>query len=193
MLRKTKSQKAIELRRNMILEMIMSSPNRKWTYQEIADEAQKLPWFRQHQPDYSQSTAYRDFVAVRNETKENREKLAETILVRQLDDTDEQIQNLLNDIESLGSLDEYLEMQEDWNINDIAQYAKAKNTFLNALGRMMDKQASLVPIEIPKQVQVDQTFTIDHYLQARQEIAKLDAPKLRLYSGDTVEGEYEEE
>lgn len=190
--RKTQSQKALELRRNMILEMIMAEPTRRWSYAEISEEARKLPWFQQHMPTYSTQTAYRDYLAVKNETKENREKLAESILVKQLDETDNQIQGILEDIETLGALDEFLASNPDLGIADIAQFAKAKNTYLNALGRLMDKQASLVPIEVPKQVTIDNNFTVDHYLQARKEYEKLDSPKIMISDG-IEDGEFEEE
>lgn len=189
--RKTQSQKALELRRNMILEMIMAEPTRRWSYAEIAEEARKLPWFQQHMPTYSNSSAFRDYLAIREETKENREKLAESILVRQLDETDNQMQSVLEDIETLGSLDEFIANSPDLTISDIAQFAKAKNTYLNALGRLMDKQASLVPVEIPKQVVIDNNFTVDHYLQARKEYEKLDSPKIMISDG-IEEGEYQE-
>lgn len=190
MARRTTSNKVIENRRVMILEMIMADPTKRWSYNTIAEEARKLPWFKEHMPKYSYQTAYLDYLAIKEETKENREKLAETILVRQLDETEEQIGQILLDIESLGSLEDF--MPEARDINDIAQFAKTKNTLLNSLERLMSRQASLVPIEVPKQVNVEQSFTIDHYLQARKDYMKLEEPKKQLYDGNVEEGDYDE-
>jgi hypothetical protein len=196
--RNTMNEKIVSERRTMILEMMMAEPLENWTYQRIAERARLLPWFAEHMPNYSNMTAYRDLLAVTEETKENREKLAEGILVRQLDQTDVQIQGLLHDLEELGSLGDFLEENDGDDgitINDINTYVKAKDTLLKALDRLMAKQADLVPINIPKKVEIDQTrFSFDYYLEVHKQHAhELDAPKLRISDGNTVEGEYEEQ
>jgi hypothetical protein len=184
------SEKIIDERRTMIMEMMMARPNDDWTYQRISEEARKLPWFAEHMPAYSNMTAYRDLLAVRQETKENRERLAEGILVRQLDQTDEQINNVLEDIEELGTLADFLD-DDGLTINDIGHYVKAKDTLLKALDRLMTKQASLVPIEVPKKVEIDQTrFSFDYYLEVhKQHAAELSPPRPQL-NDESIEGEY---
>lgn len=185
---KTLKEKARNLRRNLILEMIMENPNRNWSYRQIAEEARKLPWFQQNMPNYTHETARKDYAIIKQETRARREELAEDALVKQLDEVDDQIASVISDLENLGDLIDY-----GSSIEEINQYVNAKNKLLTSLDRLWAKQSKLLPIDIPKRVEVDSRhITLDAYLQIQKEYKhELAAPRTALGDG-VIEGEYDE-
>lgn len=184
---KTLKEKARNLRRNLILEMIMENPNRNWSYRQIAEEARKLPWFQKNMPNYTHETARKDYAIIKQETRARREELAEDALVKQLDEVDDQIASVLTDLENLGDLIDY-----GASIEEINQYVNAKNKLLISLDRLWAKQSKLLPIDIPKKVEIDSRhITLDAYLQIQKEYKQeLGQPKSMLHDG-IIEGEYE--
>lgn len=186
---KTVKEKARNLRRNLILEMIMEHPNRNWSYRQIAHEARQLPWFQKNMPTYSYQTAKLDYAIIKEETRARREELAEDALVSQLDEVNEQIASVVNDLDNLGDLIDY-----GASIEEINQYVNAKNKLLTSLDRLWAKQSKLLPVDIPKKVEIDSRhITLDAYLQLQKEYKEeLGAPKGRLKDG-IIEGDYTEQ
>lgn len=184
---KTVKEKARNLRRNLILEMIMEHPNRNWSYRQIAHEARQLPWFQKNMPTYSYQTAKLDYAIIKEETRARREELAEDALVSQLDEVNEQIASVVNDLDNLGDLIDY-----GASIEEINQYVNAKNKLLTSLDRLWAKQSKLLPVDIPKKVEIDSRhITLDAYLQLQKEYKEeLGAPKLK---DGIIEGDYTEQ
>lgn len=160
------------------MEMIMNDPKRKWSSREMAREAKELPWFKEHMPDYGHMTAYRDWLAIQEETADRRQELAEAYTVAQLDILDELMENVADDIRSMGSLDELVQqadMLEDaggdgvdgyLSVDDIGKFAAAKAKAINSLLRVMERQGRLVPIEIAKKLEVNERrLNIDMLLE----------------------------
>lgn len=184
---KTVKEKARNLRRNLILEMIMEHPNRNWSYRQIAHEARQLPWFQKNMPTYSYQTAKLDYAIIKEETRARREELAEDALVSQLDEVNEQIASVVSDLDNLGDLIDY-----GASIEEINQYVNAKNKLLTSLDRLWAKQSKLLPVDIPKKVEIDSRhITLDAYLQLQKEYKEeLGAPKLK---DGIIEGDYTEQ
>lgn len=149
-------------------------------------------------PNYGHMTAYRDFLAVMKQTAERRQELAEGYLQRQLDTLDDMLEGAQEDLETLGSLEELLtedptsEIESDVTLDDVTKFISAKAKLIQSTLRLMERQGTLVPIEIPKKLEVERTFNIDTYLKLKQEVHEtLPEGRHQLEDG-TTEGEFTE-
>lgn len=205
------NKKVVEERRKIIMEMIMKHPTKKWSYRMMAEEARKLPWFREFMPSYGSATAHRDYLAVLEETKERREQLAEQYLVTQLDALEESIYDVSSDIISLGGLTEMVEkVQSDYKeyttkldkeqagpffdrLIQITKFVKAKESLYNTMLRLQKRQSALVPMEVARELNVtQQTINLDMFIEARKQMELNNGHTKTLDDGNTVDGVFEE-
>lgn len=171
-----------DVRRKIVLELIMRDPDKKWTAQAISEAAKEHKWFKEFMPTYSAATARSDLLAVLNEIKSRREELAEQYLAAQLDIVDDEIRSIQDDLDSLGDVKSLVD-GDDVSMNDILKFVRAKATMTNTLLRLLEHQNKLVPVEIPKRVDVNQQIiNLDMFLEARKELNFID-------DGMTVDGE----
>jgi hypothetical protein len=162
----------IEQRRAILLEIINEQPEKRWSRRQVHEAMKRHPMVREIQPDYSLYTAHTDYVSVFNEIKDRREQLADDYITMQLEIAGYFIDDLLKEYENLNEID------PEW-INDVSVRADFvldridKKTKLQAgVERMFKRIGTLVPTEIPKQLQIDQrqvVMTIDRFQQLAKE------------------------
>lgn len=201
----TAAAKARQLRRNLLIEMIMEDPKRRWSSREMADEARKLPWFQTHMPNYGHMTAHRDWLVLQEETAQRRKELSEQYAVSQLDTLEDTLDTVLQDLDTLGTLEDIFSRaapvtlsdgsddlgEGGVSIDDILKYTSAKQKLVATALRLMERQGKIVPIEIEKKIQIEERrLSIDAFL-------KMDASgELKAALGELddgiIEGDYAE-
>jgi prefoldin subunit 5 len=188
-----------EMRRKVLMEIIMGNPTEKWTARRMAEIARSHPWFREHMPNYGSMTAYRDFAAIKEGTKKARQDLAEQYITSQLDKLDDGIEDIEEDLRALGTLDDALEDLAQQSAADpemvvdtlgqITKFVKAKESLYRTQLAMMRRQGQLLPLEVAKEVNVQQAvFNIDKYHELREQLREEN--KLELDDG-IIEGDFE--
>jgi hypothetical protein len=180
-----RQDKIRDIRRKIVLEIIMTDPERKWTTKAISDAAREHKWFQEFMPTYSPATAKADLLAALGEIKERREELAEQYISVQLDILDDEINGMREDLDSLGTL-EQLMSSDEVDMNEILKYARARATLTNTMLRLLERQGKLIPVEMPQKIDVShsQVITLDMFLEARRD--------LELDDGMTIEGDFVE-
>ena len=183
--------KWVEQRRTILLELINDDPTNRWSARDMAYAMQNDPRVMAVQPTYSKNTALRDWLAVKGELVERRGELASHYVDTQLSITEEAMEKLLRQAEVLDEIPEDIEEYESTESFAQTMIAKitAQGKVIAGLDRMMNRQAALLPIEVPKQLNIDKrevTMTLDKYL-AMQAQMKKDA--LAISDGEIIEGE----
>lgn len=154
------------------------------------------------QPEYSLYTAHTDYIAVFDEIKQRREELADDYITMQLEIAGYFVDDLLKEYDHLNKI------EPDW-IDDPALRADflsdridKKVKLQTGIERMFKRIGTLIPIELPKQLQVDQShtiMTIDRFQQlakesnlliGRPENKQLEASVVGSEGDLIVEGEY---
>jgi hypothetical protein len=165
----------IEMRRTILAELIAAKPSANWTSEKMAEEMRAHHIVKSVQPNYSVNSARRDWLTIRGELATKRIELADEYIARQLEVVDNQLERLLeewDDVESIQKPDPIvLEDGTRIEMSDI-EFANKKLMLYERLNksieRLMARQAKLLPIEVPKKLEVrTETLSIDKLLQAR--------------------------
>lgn len=149
----------VALRREQLIAMIMTEPDRKWSVRDMANEAQKLEWFKKNHPDYSKSTAAKDYIQVIDDIKDRREELADHYIRSHLVITEDLLDNLkeqLNDLEADYDFLTGMIEADDVEPKDALSISKQRSKLRkemrdinNNMLAVMRRQSTLVPIQVP--------------------------------------------
>lgn len=189
---RTSAQILKEKRKLVILkEIIEKDPERKWSARAIAVAALDTPFFQEHYPTYSKSTAYRDMVEIKEDISETRKELADIFIKRQLEVTEDIIEDLQETWQEINETQDEIEAMKDGitpleKMDILLAVAEKKSKLTTAIDRAFNRQSSLVPIAVPKQLNIEKrTFNLDVFLEMQK--------KAELEDGNTIEGTYYEE
>lgn len=207
----------VEERRNILLEVMSSAPEKEWTSRELALAMKEHPIIQRKQPTYSKSTAALDMESIRGDIFEQRQDIAAIVLRQQLTTTEQMRLDTLDlwekELESYRALAESDFMAVDGEGNAYVD-EKAKEAAYSAqinrleklhrmLDRTMTRQGKILPIEVAKKLDVSTptTLNINAFLNLREkagltvtrpELLERTPQQLALEEGDVVEGEYVE-
>lgn len=176
----------ISMRQSILAEIIAGKPSNDWTPQKIADAMREHELIKEVQPKYSITTAKKDWYALSSELAHNRKELVDIYLQQQLEITEEMLEDLIGEWNSL--LAEEVEYYEDAPPPLVQRAAKIRS--LNALGQAMERilkrQANLIPIEVPKRLEIDERrINLDIFLEAKTRQQKRIQETI-------IDGDYEE-
>lgn len=178
-----------EQRLAILMEVINDEPTKKWSVRDMAQAMRQHPVVASIQPHYGKTTAHRDWLAIRDELKERRDELASDYIQSQLDITDEALGDLQREYDNLNKIDISLIDDEEMRASIILNRIKAKKELIVAMDRMMSRQQTLVPVTVPKKLEVDERrveMNLDTFLKMRERaLALKDGDE----SNNVIEGE----
>ena len=180
-------------RRLIILqEIIGTDTKRKWSARAIAEACAEHPFFQENWPKYSKSTAHLDLVAIKEDITVTRRELADDYIKEQLEITGVFVQNLVEDWEELMEM-QFPEPKKDEKALEItkqeflSQQIADKVKIVTAMDRLFKRQGTLIPMEIPKQLQIEKrTFNLDMFLEMKMK------HELEAGGENIIEGEFDE-
>lgn len=173
-----------EKRREILMCIIATDPSRNWSYRDLAEEMRQNELVLAAQPNYGYSTAYRDWLVVRDELKEKRDELAGEYISTQLDITEGLIEGLMDDWEALKRIDiDDIDTEDDVKV--LLSIIAAKKDIVTAVDKVMSRQQTLIPIAVPKHHVVDNNnnINLDVFHQLRRDALAAPAEQ------DYIEGE----
>jgi len=178
-----------ERRHTILLEIIGKDPTRRWSVRDIAAAMRRNPIISQVQPNYSHSTAHRDYLAIKEELREKREDLATDYISSQLEITE----NLLDDL--TRQYEEVKQISVD-DVDDPATRAQIaikkiglKKDLVAAIDRILARQQTLVPIAVPKKLDISEkklNVNLDALLALKGRIDEVP----RIESPDIIDGQF---
>jgi len=170
-------------------EIIAAKPGNNWTPEKLALAMRENETVSAIQPKYTSMTARRDWHSLSNELAHNRKELIDIYLNQQLEIVDGLLEDVITEWEELRNtpVDEESEMPL---LVQMATKARSLNALGQAIERLLGRQAALIPIEVPKKLQIEERrINIDLFLEARNRQEN----KLRTKLGDgVIDGQYEE-
>lgn len=169
------SQMWRDQRRTLLLEIVNSDPTRDWSIRDLTEKMLQIPDIIRNQPNLGKSTIHRDFLAINGELKSRREELASDYLDRQLDLSEKLIADLYVQYNTIDDV-----LQDIDEIDDPAERAKLKldalskkATITSAIDRLLGREAKLLPLEVPRKMEIDGrtvSINMDRYLEARDKL-----------------------
>lgn len=181
-----KRDKWIYQRQAIMAEIIACDPAKRWSARQLAAAMREHPLVSRYHPDYSHNTAWKDYLALRNELKDRRNELAGTYIESQLEISDAIIQDLWNDYNELNLIDPK-DLVPEARAQYLADKIEKKDTITRAIERMFKRQAALIPdVEAPKKVDIHSvgvTMTLDQFLEIKKQAL----------GGDVIDGEVVDE
>ena len=161
----------IEQRRLILLEIINSAPEKRWSRRDVLEAMRNHPVVSETQPTYSLYTAHNDYVSVFSEIKDRREELADDYITRQLEIAGYFVDDLLEEYENLNNID--VEWLDDPQLKAefLSDRIDKKVKIQTGVERMFNRIGKLIPIEVPKQLQIDQhtVMTLDTFQRLASE------------------------
>lgn len=176
----------IAMRQAILAEIIASQPSHEWTPQKMVEAMRENEQIKAVQPMYSITTAKKDWYALSNELAQNRKELVDVYLQQQLELTEEMMDDLVSEWNNV--LAEEIEYYEDSPPPSMQRAAKIRslNALSQAMERVLKRQAALIPIEIPRRLEIDERrINLDVFLEAKMRQQKLIGEKI-------IDGEYED-
>lgn len=146
---KSSRQKWVAQRRAILAEIIAAEPTRRWSTREMAEAMRDHDIVGAAMPNYGHMTAHRDWLAISEELALRRRELAEQYIDTQLEITDNLLDDLLQEYQELGAL------RNDDDPDFQLKKMKVKKDLVQAMDRVLARQQTLIPVAVPKQVQVD--------------------------------------
>lgn len=184
---KSSHKKWREQRQTILAELIADRPHENWSWRAMAIAMQSHPVVAKAQPNYGHMTAKRDWLAIHDELKERREELASEYIDAQLELTEQLLEDIQEEYELLNSID-LEELEEKERAGFILQRIRAKKDLVASVDKLLQRQQTLVPMEVPRRLQVDNrsiSINIDALLENYE--------KAKLASGeDIIEGELDD-
>lgn len=179
----------IEMRQEILAKIIASKPNAKWTDEKMAEAMRGDSLVAVSQPNYSATTARRDWLAIRQELHVKRIELADKYISHQLELSETMLDDLVNQWEEIDRLELPETNDQDGDeLNHINLFIHKVNLYDKlgkAIERVLQRQSMLVPVQVPKKVEIkSQTFNLDMYLEAKQKAALTDE--------NVIEGDFDE-
>lgn len=186
----------VEQRRSILVDVINEEPTKNWSVREIALAMQLHPVVSSIQPSYSKSTAHLDWLAIKGELKEKREQLASEYIDYQLRVTNGLLEDLESKYYERAAVEADIDEIEDPFMRAQARIAlmNSQRGLINAMETVMRRQSRLVPIDVPKQVQVDSRHVhldIETFLQIRERVNSQLLSEGEVIEGELVDGESE--
>jgi hypothetical protein len=159
----------IAMRRSIMAEIIAANPNVNWTSGKLAEAMLEDPRVREAHPRYSSVTAQKDFLSLTRELSDKRTELVEDYLSIQLELTDDILTDLTQEWNDLLEEEVVYDNEEAPPIMQRVAKIKAMNTLSMAMERAMVRQSKLLPLDVPKQINVEKrSFNLDMYLEAKE-------------------------
>lgn len=154
-----------------MLDIISEDPSRQWTYRDLAMSMRSNELVSSAQPRYSAATAYRDWLVVLNELKERRGEMASMYIDSQLNIADDLMEGLMDQWDAIDAIDLYEIEDPAERVMMSLKLIAAKKDIVIAIDRVMARQQTLVPIAIPKRVEVDNrhvSMNLDYFQEQRR-------------------------
>lgn len=173
------------MRQAILAEIIAEQPSHDWTPAKIAEAMRDHEIVRGVQPRYSVVTARRDWYSLSNELAQSRKEMVDVYLNHQLETTEELLDDLIEEWNSLRA--EEIEYYEDAPPPLVQRAARIRaiNALGQAIERVLKRQASLIPIEIPRKLEIEEKrINLDIFLEARTRQQKRINERI-------IDGEYE--
>ena len=175
----------IALRQEILAKILASKPNNNWTPAKIAEAMKLDPIVSEAQPKYSIVTARRDWYSLSGDLARRRGELVDIYLNDQLEQTDNLLDDLLDEWSNLKEVDIDYD-SETSPATQASQKIKAMNTLSQAIERLMKRQANLLPLEVPKKLEIEERrINLDIFLEARNQ-------RSALKEGVVIDGTFEE-
>lgn len=167
-----------EQRTAILAEIRNDEPDRDWSVREVAEAMQKHELVKRFQPNYSKSTAHRDIALVEQNLVKKRDELAESYIFHQLETTDNILEDLLDEYESIA----------EYEFEEKERFIKTKVALAKTILAVQKRQASILPIDMPKKINIESNHRVDieHFYQIAQKVDTLilDDPTI-------IDGEYD--
>ena len=176
-------------RRAVMVEIINNDATKNWSIRDITEAMLEHPLIQQVQPKLSKSTVHRDWLAVKDELAEKRVELAGDYIDYHLNITDYLLNDLMSDYQAIDSIDTDNIEDEELRARILLDRIGDKEKIIRSIERMMKRQSTLVPIEVPKKLEIDDNKTVTFYSERFIEIQKRANMELSdgIEDGDFVE------
>ena len=185
-------------RQNIMLRMMLEEPDRKWDSRTLAEKMREVPWVQEFMPNYSHTTAQRDFLAIQEDFKAQSEEFRDAYLKIHMDTTEALVEGLLEDIKTLDEELNSLKsgsIKTDDQIAVMLQILDAKRKLSSEIRGVLKRQSDMIGMDAPKQNRLDinqQSIAIsmssEKFLEMRKQALKISPPK----DDDVIiDGEYE--
>ncbi len=164
--------KWIQIRRDILKEVIASDVNRTWSVRELTAEMLKNELIQKGQPNLGKSVVHRDWLAIRNSIHKDIKELAAEYTEKQLEQLDHSTADILDEIEKLKAIT-YDDIAEPEDVIKLkAKVASQVKSLTETLLKIQTRESKIVPNEAPKIINVEEKkhFTIDMFHSARQEL-----------------------
>lgn len=183
------NQKWRDQRRAIMMEIINNDPTRHWSVRDLEDEMRKHPLIQKIQPKVGKSTIHRDWLYVKEELAEKRIELAGEYIDYHLNVTDYLLGDLLTEYQKIGEIDLDAIEDEDLKAQLLLNRLSDKQKLVTAIDKVMKRQSTLVPIEVPKKLEIEDNKKVTFYAEKFNAIREqVDAKFLP----DIEEGDYQE-
>jgi len=174
-------------RRAILTEVINSDPTKHWSMRDLEEAMRAHPLIQQVQPRLGKSTIHLDWLAVKNELAEKRKELAGEYIDHHLQISEYFIQDMMEEYEKINSINVDDISDPDIRAQVILSRMAEKDRIIKAVDRMMKRQSTLVPIDVPKKLEIDDqkriTFNVERFLDMNKQAEQ--------FLGDGIEeGEY---
>lgn len=183
----------IPQRRAIMAQIIASDQTRKWSPRELAEAMRAHPLVAEYHVNYGETTAWRDFVALRSELSERRVELAEQYISYQLEIADAIIDDLWQEYNELNKIDPR-DLVPEMRAQYLMDKIEKKDQITRGIERMFKRQANLIPdLDAPKKVNVQTTsisMSLDKFLEFKKQAL---IAEQNIIDGEVVESTESEE